>query len=106
VRLPFPALVNLPDYLKECLPRIEDFDGFVNEINHDQPVSFWREVITYAHHRGMKFYFFNWNIHLEHASDQYSSLTEVTKSKTTIDTSTKTCRTIKLIYRNQGQRLG
>ncbi len=81
----FPALVKLPDYPKVCSPNIEGFDGFVKEMNHDQRVAFWRAVMSYAHDRGMKFYFFNWNIHLEHAEDQYPGLIEDPKSNTIID---------------------
>ena len=85
VHHPFPALVKLPDYPKVCLPRIEGFDGFVKEFDHDQRVAFWREVMSYAHDRGMKFYFFNWNIHLEHASGQYPELSEDPENEETID---------------------
>jgi hypothetical protein len=76
VHHPFPALVKLPDYPKASLPNIEGFDGFVKELNHEQRVDFWREVMQYAHNRGMKFYFFNWNIHLDYARDQYPGITE------------------------------
>lgn len=85
VHHPFPALVKLADYPKVSLPNIEGFDGFVKELNHEQRVAFWREVMQYAHNRGMKFYFFNWNIHLEHAKDQYPSITESRTNATTID---------------------
>ena len=85
VHHPFPALVKLADYPKVSLPNIEGFDGFVKELNHEQRVAFWREVMQYAHNRGMKFYFFNWNIHLEHARDQYPSITEARTNPTTLD---------------------
>ena len=94
VHHPFPALVNLPDYPKVSLTRIEAFDGFVKEIDHDRRVAFWREVMTYAHDRGMKFYFFNWNIHLEHAKDQYPAITEDPKNKTTLDYMHKSMRAL------------
>jgi len=75
VHHPFPALVKLADYPKASLPNIEGFDGFVLNLNHDQRVAFWREVMQYAHSRGMKFYFFNWNVYLDYAKDQYPTLT-------------------------------
>jgi len=31
--------------------------------------------MQYAHSRGMKFYFFNWNVYLDYAKDQYPALT-------------------------------
>ena len=85
VHHPFPALVKLPDYPKACLPNIEGFDGFVKELNHEQRVAFWREVMQYAHSRGMKFYFFNWNIYLDYAKDQYPDITAARTNKTTLD---------------------
>ena len=44
-------------------------------MNHDQRVAFWREVMQYAHDRGMKFYFFNWNIYVDYAKEQYPEIT-------------------------------
>jgi hypothetical protein len=85
VHHPFPALVRLPDYPNVCLPRIEGFDGFVKEMDHDQRVAFWREVMRYAHDRGMTFYFFNWNIHLEHAKDVEPAITQDPRNQVTID---------------------
>lgn len=76
VHHPFPALVKLADYPKASLPNIEGFDGFVKELNHEQRVAFWREVMKYAHDRGIKFYFFNWNVYLDYAKEQYPILTE------------------------------
>ena len=98
VHHPFPALVSLSDYPKVCLPRIEGFDGFVKEMGHAQRVAFWREVMRYAHDRGMTFYFFNWNIHLEHAKDQYPALTEDPKNSTTIDYMHKSMRALLETY--------
>jgi Divergent InlB B-repeat domain len=98
VHHPFPALVKLPDYPKVSLPRIEGFDGFVKELNHDQRVKFWRDVMRYAKDRGMKFYFFNWNIHLEHASDQYPTLTEEPDDKETVDYMYKSMRALLETY--------
>ncbi len=85
VHHPFPALVKLADYPKACLPNIEGFDGFVKELNHEQRVVFWREVMQYAHSRGMKFYFFNWNVYLDYAKDQYPALTANGNNATTKD---------------------
>ena len=85
VHHPFPALVKLQNYPKACLPNIEGFDGFVKELNHEKRVAFWREVMQYAHSRGMKFYFFNWNIYLDYAKDQYPDLTAVRTNSATLD---------------------
>lgn len=98
VHHPFPALVKLSDYPKVCLPRIEGFDGFVKEIDHEQRVAFWRQVMRYAHDRGMTFYFFNWNIHLEHAKDQYPTITQDPKNEITIDYMYKSMRALLETY--------
>ncbi len=98
VHHPFPSLVKLADYPKACLPNIEGFDGFVKELDHEQRVSFWREVMTYAHSRGMKFYFFNWNIYVDHAEDSYPDLKQDPKSKETIDYMSKSMRALVETY--------
>ncbi len=85
VHNPFPALVKLADYPKASLPQIEGFDGFVKEWDHEKRVAFWREVMSYAKNRGMKFYFFNWNIHLEYTKTQYPEITETRTNATTLD---------------------
>ena len=98
VHHPFPALVSLPDYPKACLPNIEGFDGFVKELDHEQRVAFWRAVMSYAHSRGMKFYFFNWNIYVDHAKDSYPGLKQDPKSKETIDYMSKSMRALLETY--------
>jgi Divergent InlB B-repeat domain len=98
VHHPFPALVKLQDYPKVCLPNIEGFDGFTLDMPHEARVKFWRAVMQYAHDRGMKFYFFNWNIHLEHASDQYPELSEEPDDKETLDYMNKSMRALLETY--------
>jgi hypothetical protein len=85
VHHPFPALVSLPDYPNATLPNIQKYDSSIINMNHAQRVAFWRNVMTYAHNRGMKFYFFNWNIYVDHASSQYPALTNSPNNPTTID---------------------
>jgi hypothetical protein len=85
VHHPFPALVKLAGYPKASLPNIEGFDGFVIELNHEQRVAFWREVMQHAHSRGMKFYFFNWNIYVDFAKDQYPDISATRTNATTLD---------------------
>jgi hypothetical protein len=79
VHHPFPALVKLTGTQFEniALPKIEGFDGYDRpDLTHDARVKFWKDVMSYAHSRGMKFYFFHWNIALEHAMDVNKSITE------------------------------
>jgi hypothetical protein len=83
---PFPALVKLDEYPNASLPHIEGFDGFVRtDLTHEKRVEFWQEVMRYAHSRGMKFYFFHWNLYLDHARDGYPSLTRDPDNQETID---------------------
>ncbi len=90
----FPALVKLDDYPKASLPRIEGFDGYVNEMNHEQRVAFWREVMQYAHDHGMKFYFFNWNVYVDYAKDQYPEITQDLSNTTTLDYMNKSMKAL------------
>jgi hypothetical protein len=46
----------------------------------------------------MKFYFFNWNIHLEHAEDEYPALTRDPENRTTIDYMYKSMRALLETY--------
>jgi len=86
VHHPFPALVSVPDYPNASLPNIQRYDGsIIPNLNHSQRVAFWREVMQHAHARGMKFYFFNWNIYVDYASTQYPALTRDASNLTTID---------------------
>jgi len=85
VHHPFPALVKLADYPNACLPNIEGFDGYVNNMNHEQRVAFWRRIMQYAHSRGMSFYFFNWNVYIDYASTQYPGITKDKSNSTTRD---------------------
>lgn len=85
VHHPFPALVKVNDYPKACLPNIEGFDGYVNNLTYEDRVNFWREIMRYAHNRGMKFYFFNWNIYVDYAESQYKEITRKQNNPVTVD---------------------
>jgi hypothetical protein len=94
VHHPFPALVKVADYPKASLPNTRRYDGSIIELNHEQRVKFWRDVMTYAHDRGMKFYFFNWNIYVDYASTQYPALTKSPTNSTTIEYTSKSMRAL------------
>lgn len=89
VQSPFPALVKVADYPKACLPSIEGFDGYKNDMNIDQRIDYWRKVIQYAHDRGFKFYFFCWNVDPDYAKDQYSHINKLESNLATIDYTNK-----------------
>ena len=54
--------------------------------------------MRYAHDRGMKFYFFNWNIYVDYAKDQYPALTQDPKNSTTTDYMYKSMRALLETY--------
>jgi hypothetical protein len=86
VHHPFPALVKVADYPLATLPRIEGYkDGFVKEMDITQRIAFWRKIMTYAHNRGFRFYFFNWNVYADYAKDKYPGITESQSNSTTKD---------------------
>jgi hypothetical protein len=95
---PFPALVKVDDYPKACLPGIEGFDGFSKALTHEQRVVYWREVMTYAHDHGMKFYFFNWNVFVDYADQQYPQLTREINNSATIDYTYKSVKALLETY--------
>jgi hypothetical protein len=98
VHHPFPALVRVPEYPNACLPNIQRYDGSIIELNHEQRVKFWRDVMKYAHDRGMKFYFFNWNIYVDYASTQYPALTKSPDNPATIDYMYKSMKALLATY--------
>lgn len=98
VHHPFPALVKVADYLKASLPNIQTYDGAIMNLNHEQRVKFWRDVMKYAHDRGMKFFFFNWNIYVDYASTQYPALTKSPDNPATIDYMNKSMRALLETY--------
>ena len=98
VHHPFPALVQVADYPNASLPNIQRYDGSIINLNHAQRVAFWREVMKYAHDRGMKFYFFNWNIYVDYASTQYPALTTSASNTNTIDYMYKSMQALLATY--------
>ena len=99
VHHPFPALVSVSDYPNASLPNIQRYDGsIIPNLNHSQRVAFWRAVMQYAHDRGMKFYFFNWNIYVDYASTQYPALTQDPNNATTIDYMNKSMKALLETY--------
>lgn len=83
---PFPSMVKVPEYpdialddvWRTTIPFDETYNGtatnmvrpehwenyeVVKEITIDEKIEFWREVMQYAHDRGMKFYIYTWNVY-------------------------------------------
>jgi len=98
VHNPFPALVKVAGYEKACLPDIQGFDGYQNNLNLEQRIKFWRHVMTYAHQRGFTFYFFCWNVNPDFAKDQYSSITNSESNTTTLEYLNKSMTSLLVTY--------
>lgn len=83
---PFPALVSVPGYEKASLPYIEGFNGLkFPDLTLDKRKAFWKEVMNYAHSRGMEFQFYIWSIEPDYAKDQYNDITDSYTNNKTID---------------------
>lgn len=95
---PFPSMVKVPEYPDVALADVwrtkSEFDDtystiaadmvreefwsnyeVVKTISIDQKIAFWKEVMAYAHHRGIEFDLYTWNIYTfgEHGKDGITS---------------------------------
>jgi hypothetical protein len=91
---PFPSMVKVPEYPEVALDdvmrttvtpddsyslcghdmvRPETLENLevVKAISIDEKIEFWREVMQYAHDRGIEFYVFTWNIFTFGADGKY-----------------------------------
>ncbi|HEY5550346.1 MAG TPA: hypothetical protein VIK52_00555, partial [Opitutaceae bacterium] len=78
---PFPSMVKVPEYPDVALDYVwqgkPDADGryrqgeVVIKIPIDEKIEFWREVMNYAHERGIGIYVFTWNVFTSGATGKY-----------------------------------
>lgn len=116
---PFPSLVKVPEYpgvalddVKRTTVRFEDHrhNGTdmanaeilghletVKRISIDDKIRFWREVMQYAHDRGIEVFIFTWNIFAFGEQGKYG-ITSDPANKTTIDYFRKSVRQTILTY--------
>lgn len=91
----FPALVKVPGWEKASLPHIEYYNGTARtDLTHEARVKFFRRVMQYAHDRGIKFYLFNWNVHVNYADEQYPQLGNKKGNLATIEYMQKSMRAL------------
>ena len=117
---PFPSLVKVPEYPDVALDDVKvaniDWpDWFskyagnegahsvndevlnnlktVKKISTDEKIEFWREVMQYAHHRGIEFHFITWNIFTWAANGKYG-ITPHIDNEASIDYLRKSVRTL------------
>jgi hypothetical protein len=104
---PFPSLVKVPDYpdvaLADVMRTTEKFDTsykltaqdmvrpsllahleIVKKMSIEEKIKFWREVMQYAHDRGIDVYLFTWNIFVWGADGKYG-ITSAQDNTNTID---------------------
>jgi hypothetical protein len=104
---PFPSLVKVPEYpdvaLNDVMRTTEKFDTSFNltgkdmvrpamlahletvkKMSIDEKIKFWRDVMQYAHDRGIDVYLFTWNIFV-FGTDGKHGITPAQDNLTTID---------------------
>jgi len=117
---PFPSLVKVPEYpdvaLSDVMRTTVKFDASyslsgtdmvrpaalahletVKKMTIDEKIAFWREVMQYAHDRGIDVYLFTWNIFVWGAEGKYG-ITGAQNNPITIDYFRKSVRETLLTY--------
>lgn len=117
---PFPSIVKVPEYpdvaLDDVMRTTVRFDSTYSLSGHDMvrkatlahlvtlkkmpiqdKIRFWREVMQYAHDRGIEVYLFTWNIFTWGADGKYG-ITSSQTNPTTIDYFRKSVRETLLTY--------
>ena len=117
---PFPSMVKVPDYPDVALEdvKIADIDWrewfpknagrggsrgvtkdilenlkTIRTISIEEKIAFWREVMQYAHDRGIEFHIITWNIFVCGADGKYG-ITDAVDNETTIDYLRKSVRSL------------
>jgi hypothetical protein len=78
---PFPSMVKVPEFPDVALDDVwqgkTDANGayidhtVVKKMTMEQKITFWREVMQYAHDRGVAVYIFTWNVFTHGATGKY-----------------------------------
>lgn len=102
---PFPSMVKLEDYpdialddvWKTTIPFDSSYNGtatnmvreehwsnyeVIKTMTIDEKIDFWREVMAYAHSRGIKFQIFDWNIYLYGEQGKYGLTDDINDENT------------------------
>ncbi|MGO4514203.1 hypothetical protein AB4Y89_00315 [Terriglobus sp. 2YAB30_2] len=90
---PFPSMVKVPEFPDVALDDVwqgkTDANGaytdhaVVKKMTMDQKIAFWREVMEYAHDRGIAVYIFTWNVFTHGATGKYN-ITDAMSNATTV----------------------
>ena len=117
---PFPSMVKVPDYPEVALDDVKIADihwrewfpknagrggargvtddilknlKTIKKISIEEKIAFWREVMQYAHDRGIEFHIITWNIFVWGADGKYG-ITHSVDNKITIDYLRKSVRSL------------
>ena len=90
---PFPSMVKVPEFPDVALNDVwqgkTDAKGaytdhiVVKQMTMDEKIAFWREVMQYAHDRGVAVYIFTWNVFTHAATGKYG-ITDAMSNATTV----------------------
>lgn len=103
---PFPSIVRVPEYPDVALrdvhrtrvplddtytmsgsdmyrPMLSERVEVVRHMSIDDKIAFWRDVMRYAHQRGVEVYWFTWNIFTHGATGKYG-ITPAQDNETTV----------------------
>ena len=90
---PFPSMVKVPEFPEIALDDVwqgkADANGaytdhvVVKKMTMDEKIAFWREVMRYAHERGVAVYIFTWNVFTHGATGKYG-ITDAMSNATTV----------------------
>jgi len=118
---PFPSMVKVPEYPEVALndvmrttipfhktpehsptemwsrPEVMDNLEVVKKMTIDEKIKFWRDVMQYAHDRGVEVYIFTWNIFAWGAIGKHG-ITDERTNPITIDYFRKSVRELILTY--------
>ncbi len=90
---PFPSMVKVPEFPEVALDDVwqgkADANGaytdhvVVKKMTMDEKIAFWREVMQYAHSRGVAVYIFTWNVFTHGTTGKYG-ITDAMSNATTV----------------------
>jgi len=94
---PFPSMVKLDDYPDVALNDVYNAQGMVKSMTIDEKIELWKQVMDYAHNRGIEVYIITWNIHMNGALGKYG-ISEDKTNETTKDYLRKSVEQVFLSY--------
>lgn len=94
---PFPSMIKLADYPDVALNDVYNKNGKVKEMTIDDKIILWKNVMEYAHNRGIAVSIMTWNIHMNGTDGKYG-ITEDKNNLITKDYLRKSVKQLFLTY--------